>query len=197
MTRKRINGKSMIAIALFISALTVFVVAGTLPYGSGVAQKGGGVAPTPTPLPLQPQPGTVARTPQNGRRDLSRYDKLEPLVIAEQSKSKRDAALARARGFLLEHWRGRRLGHVVISFPGPADSLTPSAFYVEPDSEGHWTIVLETAGRTETFRFVEEVDIPENGPPIIDPHAGEQQRPSGAKGLHLKQSERANTGMVL
>lgn len=196
MARKRVNSKSIIVLGLLTSVLTALVVARTLPQSSGLAQRREGGSAAPTPSPVQPPPGGISRPPQNSRRDLSRYDKLEPLTLVEHSKPERDATLARIRSFLLEHWRGHRLGHVTISLPSPAGTPASSAFYVEPDSEGHWSIVLETAVGTETFRFVEEVDIPEDGPPIIDPHA-EGQRSSGAKGLHLKQSERANTGMVL
>lgn len=153
-----------------------------------------GAPPSPTPVVRPPD---APAPPALKRRDLSRYEKAGPFAIADgMERSAREAAMAPARTFLLQSWRGRRLGRLVINSLDVDGRISSSAFYVEPDEGGQWVVVLERAGGSETFRFVEEVEAPEDEPPVLD-KSGEARASSGRTGLHLKQSESANSGLVL
>lgn len=159
-------------------------------------QSGASGSPTPSPQPEAAE--RVRPQSQSRRRDLARYDKAGPLTAgAEPQGPGREAVLAQARGFLLEHWRGRRHGHLVLHLPDADGRPLPSSFYVEPDEAGRWRVVLETAGGTETFGFVEEVELTEEGQPVLEPSAEDGPRLSGRRGLHLKESAESNSGLVL
>lgn len=178
-----------------------FVGAGTLPPTGKAGQRRPGAVGTPvaTPSP-SPAPDAAVRAPlpaQSKRRDLARYDKFGPVSVgAEMSAPERDAVMARVRGFLLEHWRGRRLGHLVLNLPGPDGRPRASNFLIESDEAGRWCVVVETQGGTQTYRVVEEVELAEDGTPILDP-TDEVQPRSGRRGLHLKESPEANSGVVI
>ncbi|MDQ3803401.1 MAG: hypothetical protein M3416_06045 [Acidobacteriota bacterium] len=181
----------------FVAAQMLPAVRDSLrPHVKAAGQSVAGVSPTPAPPPeaaerFRPQS-------QSRSRDLSRYDKAGPLSVgAELQRPERDAVLAQARGFLLEHWRGRRHGQLVLHLPDADGRPLPYSLYVEPDEAGQWSVVLETAGGTETFRFVEEVELSEEGQPILEPTAEDAPRLTGRRGLHLKESPQSNSGLVL
>ena len=154
-----------------------------------------GAAPSPTPVL---RPSDSAAPPRLKPRDLSRYDKAGPFNVAARTGGPaREAVMSQARAFLLEHWRGQRLGHLVINSGDAEGRPAASSFYVEPDEGGRWAVVLETAGGSETFRFVEEVEVPEEGPPLLEESPEGVRPPAVRMGLHLKQSESANSGLVL
>jgi hypothetical protein len=160
------------------------------------AQTPTGAAPSPTPVL---RPSDPAGPPRLKSRDLARYDKAGPFNVGADRTGGpvREAVMSQARAFLLEHWRGRRLGHLVINSSDAEGRPAASAFYVEPDEGGRWAVVRETAGGSETFRFVEEVEVPEDGPPLLGEPSEGVRPPAVRMGLHLKQSESANSGLVL
>lgn len=169
--------------------LASFVAAQTLPLvRSAALPQGAAVAPTPTPAAT---PAAAVQRKQSKRRDLSQYAKAGPFNLAAD-----EAGRAQAHAFLLEHWRGRRLGHLSVSATDPEGRQTVSDFFVEPDGGGQWCVVLETPGGPETFRVVEEIDVPDAGPPVLGDRGARRRRPSGRKGLHLKQSPGSNNGLV-
>jgi len=204
MRRKYLPARRSVPVALCSLVLMGFVAAQTLPVvrealrpQAGAAGQSSAVA-SPTPSP-PPQAVEAVRPPsQSRRRDLSRYDKAGPLAVgAELQRPERDALLAQARGFLLEHWRGRRHGHLLLHFPDADGRLLPSSYYVEQDDSGQWCVVLETPGGAETFRVIEEVELSEEGQPILEPTEEDGPRMSGRRGLHLKESPISNSGVVL
>jgi len=68
-------------------------------------------------------------------RVLSRYERAGPISIDRASE---------IREFLWEHWRGQRLGHLTVT---RLNQLKPQAsdFWVEPDGQGRWIIVVEAS----------------------------------------------------
>lgn len=158
------------------------------------AQSSARPASSPTPSTKVPAPASAGR---RGRRDLSRYDKAGPFNLgADLSQPAREASLKQIRSFLLEHWKGGRLGHLVVNLGSPGGRTETTAFYVEPDTDGAWAITLETDAGAETFTFVEEVEMPESGPPVMGGDAEGGQPRGGGKALHLKQSKEASSGLV-
>ena len=84
-----------------------------------------------------------------------------------------------------------------MNLPDGEGRPTPSAFYVEKDEGGQWCVVLETSGRVQQFRFVEEVELPEGGgPPSLDSASRDRAKQAVVRGLHLKESADANSGIV-
>jgi hypothetical protein len=160
-----------------------------------VVQSPAPVAATPTPSLKVPAPSPP---PRPGRHDLSRYDQAGPFAVpAGLPRPAREAVMAQIRSFLLEHWQGRRLGHLVVQLPGPQGGTVPWAFYVEPGERGAWAITLEAGGRVETFSLVEEVELPGDGPPMLEPGVKSRGPQAGTKALHLKRNAEAMSGLVL
>ena len=172
-----------VLLAGFVAAQTFPLVRSSLQRGD--AARGANAATTAPDAPTQKQ---------WKQRDMSKYaDGGQFTVAVGSSPSSREAVMARVRGFLLEHWRGRRLGRVVTHFPNAEGRLSPSAFYVETDEGGAWGITLESAHGAERFAFVGEVEAPPgDGPPVL----GATGR-GGAIKLHLKADAGANSGLVL
>jgi hypothetical protein len=156
---------------------------------------------TPTTSPA-PQPVASPQPPKkevrSGKRDLSTYDKATPISLAKNaSKQDRETAVAGLRGFIFEHWQGKRHGYAQASLPNPEGNATAHTFFVEPDANGQWTVTLETStGATETFHVVEQIEAPDNGPPVLG-HGNHGIKGSTHIGLHLKQSATANSGLIL
>jgi hypothetical protein len=155
-------------------------------------------AATPTPTPLLRAPEATAPAAQlPDKRDMARYEKAGTFSIkADAARGSRDAVMAQVRSFLLAKWSGKRLGHLVLQQPNSEGRAATSVFYVEPDDGGRWCVVLETAGGVQRFRFVEEIDAPEDGPPTLGP-APEGMSQGGRRVLHLKESAGARSGLVL
>lgn len=86
---------------------------------------------------------------------------------------------------------------MVLRFSRPGGGVTDSTFYVEPDETGNWCVVLVSDGGTEVFRVVEEVELREDGTPVAGEDATEGQNSRAARGLRLKQSAEANSGLIL
>lgn len=163
---------------------------------------GGAGAQMPTPASASPTPSLKVSAPNppagSGRRDLSRYDQAGPVAVpAGLPRAAREAVMAQVRAFLLDHWRGRRLGHLVAHLPGTRGGTEPWAFYVEPGGGGEWAITLEAGGRAETFTFVEEVELPADGPPVLEPGVESRGTQAGTKALHLKRDAEAMSGLIL
>ena len=191
----KLGGAALSSVAL-LSILGAAQVLPLMRHAAPVsAQSQAAPASSPTPSTKAPAPAPPGR--HGGRRDLSRYEKAGPFAVgADLPRPARQAVMAQIRAFLLDHWRGRRLGHLLANFGGPDGRTEATAFYVEPDAAGAWTITLETDAGAETFTFVEEVEMPESGPPVIGGGA-EGGRPGGSgKALHLKQSKEALSGLV-
>lgn len=152
---------------------------------------------SPTPqLIASPQP--PKKETRSGKRDLSTYDKATPISLAKNaSKQDRETVVAQLRGFIFEHWQTKRHGYAQMSFPNPEGNGVASVFFVEPDANGQWTVTLETsAGATETFHVVEQIEAPDDGPPVLG-HGNHGIKGSTHIGLHLKQSATANSGLIL
>ncbi len=189
-------------VALCLLAFISFVAAQTLPLVGDAARQAGGPQPagasaSPTPS-LQPPVGAPASVPNRpGRRDLARYEKAGPFKVeAGMGGPERDAVLAPARSFLLGRWRARQLAHLVVQSPDADGRLLSSSFYVEPDGFGRWCVVAETASGTATHTFVKEVEVAEDGTPILNPTPEDEPRRTGRRALHLKESPEANSGVV-
>lgn len=73
----------------------------------------------------------------------------------------------------------------------------PYNFYIEPDGAGRWRITMETGAGTQNFYVVEQVDVPDDGPPVMRPSAERRRASRGTLGVHLKEKANANYGMVL
>lgn len=154
-------------------------------------------SPAPQPAAAAaPQPPKKESHP--GKRDLSLYDKATPLTLSKNaSKQDRESGLSQIRGFLFEHWQGKRHGYAQASLPNPEGNATAHTFFVEPDANGQWTVTLETStGATETFHVVEQIEAPDDGPPVLG-HGNHGIKGSTHIGLHLKQSATANSGLIL
>ena len=153
-------------------------------------------ATSPTPAPATPPGEARTLPPQSRRRDMTRYEQAGPFTVpAAASPHERETVMAEARAFILAKWRARRLAHVSVGLPGDDGRPVKSAFYVERDEAGQWCVVLETVGNTQKFGFVEEVELAEDGPPILRPDDASTPR-SGLRGIHLKESAAANSGVV-
>lgn len=144
----------------------------------------------------QATPTPPSSAPQIKKRDLAGYVKGAFIIEKDISKKAHRAALAQVRGALLNQWQGRKKAHVEVTSYTPAGLRKTSHFYVEPDEKGRWRIALEAQGEPEYFYVVEEVELPEDGPPVLNPEV-RRGRKSGMKGLHLKSSPEAGSGMVL
>jgi cytoskeletal protein RodZ len=157
-------------------------------------------APTPQPATSQPvaSPQPPKKETRSGKRDLSTYDKATPITLAKNaSKLQRETAVAGLRGFIFAHWQTKRHGYAQASLPNPEGKATAHSFFVEPDANGEWSVTLETStGATETFHVVEQIEAPDDGPPIIG-HGNHRIKGSTHIGLHLKQSATANSGLIL
>ena len=201
MRRKPPRAKLGLSALSFAALLAILVASQVSPLalssapGGAVAQSPASVTAAPTPSPRVPTPSPP---PRPGRRDLSRYEQAGPFAVpAALPRPAREAAMGKIRSFLLEHWRGRRLGHLVAHLPGAQGGTEAWAFYVEPGAGGVWAITLEAGGRAETFTVVEEVELPADGPPVLGPSAEPQRPQAGARGLHLKQNSDAMSGLIL
>jgi hypothetical protein len=157
-------------------------------------------APTtksPTPKPITtPQPPKKETRP--GKRDLSLYDKALPLTLSKKaSKQERESGISQIRGFLLTHWQGKHHGYAQASFTNPEGNQVASTFFVEPDANGQWVVTLESStGATETFHVVEQIEAPDDGPPSLE-HNNRGIKGGTHTGLHLKQNEKSNSGIIL
>jgi hypothetical protein len=154
-------------------------------------------AASPAPQPIaSPQPPKKETRP--GKRDLSKYDKATPITLAKNaSKQVRETAVAGLRGFIFEHWQGKHHGYAQASFPNTEGNQVASIFFVEPDADGQWVVTLESStGATETFHVVEQIEAPDDGPPSLG--NGNRGIKGGTHiGLHLKQNEKSNSGLIL
>jgi hypothetical protein len=157
-----------------------------------------------TPSTASPSPQTVA-SPQPpkkqshpGKRDLSLYDKALPLTLSKTaSKQERESGMSQIRGFLLSHWQGKHHGYAQTSFFNPEGNQVASTFFVEPDADGQWVVTLESStGATETFHVVEQIEAPDDGPPSLG-HGNRGIKGGTHTGLHLKQNEKSNSGLIL
>lgn len=200
MRHTRLRAKQVVFASTCGLLLAVFIAAQAQLFASSPAspsadpQSSPGARPSPTPAPPAREDRTAASP---GKRDLSRYEKAGTLSFnAGASKQERDSVLEQARGFLLRKWQARGLGQVILRRPDAHGRETLSAFYVEPDEGGRWCVVLETDGVAQRFGFVEEIEMPEDGPPIPGtPDDGTTPRTAG-RALHLKESAKARSGLV-
>ncbi len=104
--------------------------------------------------------------------------------------------MSQVRSFLFEHWQGKHHGYVQTFHPDIAGNAVTSVFFIEPDAKGQWAITIERADSSETFYFVEQVSVPNDGtPPRVDPDG--KVRGSGGTGLYLKQNAKAHSGLIL
>jgi hypothetical protein len=55
---------------------------------------------------------------------------------------------------------------------------------------------METASGTTAYPFVREVEVAEDGTPILNPTPEDAARRTGRRALHLKESPEANSGVV-
>lgn len=194
MNRKRFRSNSIIAFLACTILLLSFVAAQTL--SSQQKKTHSSASPASAPSPPPQNPPTVPPPPP--QRDLSLYDQAGPFALSrELAPTARRAVLSQIRSFLWDHWQQRRRGYLTMSTPDAIGRSIASRFYVEPAENGNWCIRLETAGKVETFRVVEQVEVPEDGPPILNAAPGQRGRGSGSTGLHLKESAGAKAGMVL
>lgn len=202
MNRPSTRNKQIIFIASCGLLLAALAAAQTFPLGyaqpraEAAVQSAAGAAPSPTPASAPPH--VPAASPSARRRDAARYEQAGKFSVhAAASPQDREAVIGRARAFLLDHWRGRRAGHVVLEREDADGHWSPSSFYVEPDEAGRWSVVLETADGEQKFRFVEEVEAPEDGPPLLSPASEGAPQGSGVMRLHLKESADAKSGLIL
>ena len=189
MNHKRFKSMRTILFLASTILLLSFVIARTLPLQQTRNTAGAsGAAPSPTPTP----------SPSPSRRDLTLYDRAGPFTITPAlSKAARNALLAQIRSFLWEHWQQKRRGSLELNSPNAAGRPMTQHFFVEPDASNRWGITLESGGATETFHVVEQVEMQTEVPPVLNPAPGHRLRPSGTLGLHLTQSARANSGLIL
>ena len=89
---------------------------------------------------------------QEGSRSITKpsvqqerqYDNAGPYVIANNTPlARRNEILARIRGFLWDHWSGRRLGHLDVTVFTVEGDPTAYKFAVETDAKGRWGIHTE------------------------------------------------------
>lgn len=158
-----------------------------------------------TPSTASPTPQTAATAPQPpkkqshpGKRDLSLYDKATPLTLSKNaSKQERESGMSQIRGFLFTHWQGKHHGYAQTSFFNPEGNQVAATFFVEPDDNNQWVVTLESsAGATETFHIVEQIEAPDDGPPSLG-HGNRGIIGGTHTGLHLKQNEKSNSGLIL
>lgn len=87
----------------------------------------------------------AARPQEPGRRDLSRYEKGDEFFLRHWYGSTLDeeaAAKARVRDFLWGRWRGKKLAYCSILVGYTHGDSLKTNYYVEPDREGRWRIVV-------------------------------------------------------
>lgn len=116
---------------------------------------------------------------QGNMRDLSRYDRAGPYAIELKLDAQARAKLeADIRGFLWNHWRQRRLGHVMVTQYSKEGEPSTSSYFVEPDEKGGWHIAVKVdrtvvdrgsskSQRHESVEYqaysVERVEVPRDG----------------------------------
>lgn len=155
------------------------------------------ISPAPSPAAMPQSAKQSASSASPGKRNLAIYDKGGQFTITKgASRAAREAAMSQVRRFLFEHWQGKHHGYVQTFHPDIAGNAVSSVFFIEPDAKGQWAITIERADSSETFHFVEQVSVPNDGtPPRVDPDG--KVRGSGGTGLYLKQNAKAHSGLIL
>jgi len=81
------------------------------------------------------------------KRDLSQYEKGKESFLRHWYGEMLDdeaRAKARVRAFLWERWRAKRLAYISIVIGYTHGDSQATNYYIEPDNEGRWRIVVET-----------------------------------------------------
>lgn len=211
MKHKHFNNTRIIKRTLVIIPSAALLVGFTLaqatppaqpsPSPTSSAQTTTSAASPSTALPT-PQPAASPQLPKKeshpGKRDLSLYDKALPLTLSKKaSKLEREGGISQIRGFILTHWQGKHHGYAQASFTNPEGNQVASTFFVEPDANGQWVVTLESStGATETFHVVEQIEAPDDGPPSLG-YGNRGIKGGTHTGLHLKQNEKSNSGLIL
>lgn len=84
----------------------------------------------------------------NESRDLRLYERAGPYVLAAKANPiTEDSFLIAAsiRDFLWRHWRGHRLGTLLVTTFSIEGLPTRTTYFVEPDKSGVWRVLSETS----------------------------------------------------
>ena len=81
-------------------------------------------------------------------RDIARYETRGPYVLDERVITAEDRSLidAQMRDFLLACWEQHHLGRLITLEFSTEGLPTRRSYFVEPDEEGTWRIVIDTVG---------------------------------------------------
>ena len=91
---------------------------------------------------LSAQPKPRNQTPV---RNISKYDTIDPFVLGNEPAFESDyKAMEEIRSFVWEHWHGRRRGWLSATFYTIEGDKTVSKFFVEPDENGVWHLIIES-----------------------------------------------------
>lgn len=183
------NTNRVILIVACAVLLLTLAIAQTLPLRTTLLRS---ASPQSTPQ-RQPPKAQVSK-----ERDPALYDEAGPFTLdKETSKQAHKTILTEVRGFLWDHWQQKRHAHLVIKSKDIADQPISSEFYVEPDDEGRWHIALESIGGAEKFYVIERIEVPEDEPPTLPGKKELGKHQGQGDGIHLKQSEEVNMGVIL
>jgi hypothetical protein len=88
--------------------------------------------------------GQIALAQNTKKRDFARYENGGTFDFSWSLGPKaRERMKSEMREFLWEHWKQKRLAHVVATFYTIEGDPTTHNLYIEPDENGHWHVVSE------------------------------------------------------
>jgi hypothetical protein len=107
---------------------------------------------------------------QPSPRDLSKYDALAfGVPVAIHYYSDNTTEYARVREFLWDHWKHERKGTVRVRTQW-IEGISDTTYFVEPDKNGRWVIVVSSGGSERSCDRIERVEQGRRVPviPIAD-----------------------------